>query len=242
MNFVIDIGNTHTKAAWFDKGKLIESLRYKNTEPINYGGLVQKHAAEVAIISAVGRTNLILIRKALEGCQKTIILNHHTAIPLFIKYKTPKTLGYDRIAGAAGARCIFPGRNVLVIDMGTAITIDFVTSNGEYAGGNISPGLITRFRALNTFTAKLPFVEKDNDYPAFGTDTRTAIVAGVQQGIIFELNGYMDEFAAQYPDCEFIITGGDAGFFVPKLKRPIFAEPDLVLTGLNFILDYNSKI
>jgi type III pantothenate kinase len=242
MNLVIDIGNTHTKVAWYENGKLIENFRYKNTEPLNYSGLAQKHAAEMAILSAVGQTKITLIKKALKGCRKTIILNHQTSIPLLIKYKTPKTLGYDRIAAAAGARCIFPGRNVLVIDTGTAITIDFITSNGEYAGGNISPGLITRFKALNTFTAKLPLVEKDNDFPAFGSDTRTAIVAGVQEGIIFELNGYIDKFVNQYPDCEFIITGGDAGFFVPKLKRPIFAEPDLVLTGLNFILDYNSRI
>ena len=106
-------------------------------------------------------------------------------------------------------------------------------------GGNISPGLQTRFRALKEFTAKLSLVAKDSGFPAFGTDTRTAIVAGVQQGIIYELNSYISDFARQYPACEFIITGGDAGFFVSRLNRSVFAIPDLVLKGLNYILEYN---
>jgi type III pantothenate kinase len=100
----------------------------------------------------------------------------------------------------------------------------------------------TRFRALHAFTAKLPLIKHDSDFPRFGTDTRTAIAAGVQQGILFELNGYMDDYAVKYPGCKFIVTGGDAGYFVREFKRDIQALPDLVLTGLNFILEFNVSL
>ncbi len=107
-------------------------------------------------------------------------------------------------------------------------------------GGNISPGLLPGLKSLHDQTARLPLVRKNTDFPDFGTDTQSAITAGVQQGIIFELNGYIQLFESRYPGCKFVITGGDADFFVHKLKKPIFAFPDLVLTGLNYILEFNS--
>jgi type III pantothenate kinase len=127
----------------------------------------------------------------------------------------------------------------MIADMGTAITIDFVSADGKFKGGNISPGMQMRFRALHEFTARLPLVEADPSFPEFGYDTRTALIAGVQQGIIYEINSYIDEFSRAYPACEFILTGGDSAFFVSKLKRSIFAIPELVLKGLNYILEYN---
>jgi type III pantothenate kinase len=241
MNLVIDIGNTHTKVAWFEQGELIDMLRLEESGVIAIKNLINKRPAAKAILSSVTSLDPVITSQLEKEHEKLIILDHHTSLPVYIAYKTPETLGHDRIAAAAGARYIYPGCNVLIMDMGTAITIDFLTSMGEYMGGNISPGLHTRFSALHEHTAKLPLVTRDHVFPAFGTDTRTAIVAGVQQGIIFEINSYMDEFIRLYPDCEFIITGGDASFFVSKLKRPIFALPELVLTGLNYILEYNTS-
>ena len=241
MNLVIDIGNTHTKLAWFEQGELVYMLRHKASELVRIESIVKKRSADKAIVSSVSLLNNHIINELEKENKKLIILDHHTPLPIRISYKTPQTLGHDRIAAAAGARYIYPNRNVLIVDMGTAITIDFITAEGEYLGGNISPGLHTRFRALNEYTAKLPLVSKDDTFPKFGTDTRTAIVAGVQQGIIFEIDSYMDEFARLYKNCEFIITGGDANYFVSKLKRPIFALPELVLTGLNFILEFNAS-
>jgi type III pantothenate kinase len=241
MNLVVDIGNTHTKLAWFDRGEITQSLRFGRQDSVNYPEVFERNAAEMAIISSVGKHAPDLIKYFENNFRKVIFLDHSTPLPFLIRYKTPDTLGHDRIAGCAGARYLFPESHVLVIDLGTAITIDFINASGEFLGGNISPGLYSRFRALNDYTANLPLLESDCSFPHFGSDTRTAIVAGVQQGIVFELNGYMDEYAERYPDCRFIVTGGDANFFVPEIKRVIFVLPELVMTGLNFILEFNTS-
>lgn len=239
MNLVVDIGNTLTKLAWFDQGEITGSLRLEPEELPQFNHIIRERPAEMAIISSVGTSENPFIRELKKEFEKLLILDHNTPLPFRIRYKTPHTLGHDRIAACAGARCIYPDHHVLIMDMGTAITIDFINASGEYLGGNISPGLYTRFRALHDYTAKLPLVEADTTFPAFGTDTRSAIVSGVQQGIVFELNGYMNDFISRYPDCKFIITGGDSNLFVSSLKRPIFAVPELVLKGLNFILEFN---
>ena len=241
MNLVIDIGNTHTKLAWFEQGKLIDMLRHEAGDYTDVISIVNKKPADKAIVSSVGSLVREMITELEKAHKKLIILDHNTPLPICISYGTPETLGHDRIAAAAGARHIYPNRNVLIIDMGTAITIDFLSADGKYLGGNISPGLHTRFRALNEYTAKLPLVVRDVNFPFFGTDTQSAIVAGVQQGIVFEIDRYMEEFALLHSNCEFLITGGDANFFVSKLKRLIFAVPELVLTGLNFILEFNAS-
>lgn len=239
MNLVIDIGNTLTKLAWFEQGVLIDKQTHKEGGPAFVHAMIKKRPADKVIVSSVTLLDQEIIGELETSFEKLIVLDHNTPLPLHISYGTPETLGHDRIGAAAGARYFYPKDNVLIVDMGTAITIDLVTAAGVYVGGNISPGMNTRFRALNAFTAKLPLVASDPGFPEFGIDTRTAIVAGVQQGILFEINGYMNEFSRLYANCEFIITGGDANFFVSKLKRPIFALPELVLTGLNFILEYN---
>lgn len=237
---MVDIGNTFTKIAWFDQGEIVECQRLDRPGPEHLNRIIRNRPAERAILSSVGKAKSAFTYDWARNHKNLIILDHHTPLPIQIEYKTPGTLGQDRIAACAGARQLFPGHPVLIFDLGTAITIDFVTAEGEYLGGNISPGLYTRFRALHSFTVKLPLVEADSAFPAFGTDTRTAIASGVQEGIVFELNGYLDDYAFRYPDCKFIITGGDAGFFVPRLKRTVLFKPELVLNGLNYILEFNS--
>jgi type III pantothenate kinase len=192
------------------------------------------------MVSSVGKNERSLFEDAGKHLKTLIFLDHTLPMPLKISYDTPETLGHDRIAAAAGARKLLPGVPLLIIDLGTAITVDFVSASGEFKGGNISPGLLTRFKSLHDHTARLPYVRKNAGFPDFGTDTQSAIAAGVQQGIIFELNGYIHLFESRYPGCKFVITGGDADFFVHKLKKPIFAFPDLVLAGLNHILEFNS--
>jgi type III pantothenate kinase len=242
MNLVIDIGNSHIKLALFNsKGDLVEGFRRDNNAFPEIISLIEKISAQKAIVSSVGRLESGYRGIFLKRWNEVIFLDKNTNLPIKVVYKTPETLGLDRIAAAAGAHLIFPGFHVLIIDMGTAITIDFLSAHGEFLGGNISPGMQTRFKALNNYTAKLPLVEADNSYPEFGTNTRTAIAAGVQQGIIYEIDRYIDEYERQYPGCKFIITGGDSGFFVSRLKRPIFAQPELVLTGLNSILEFNTS-
>lgn len=239
MNLVVDIGNSQTKLAWFTHGSITDTVRTENGSWDEVTRLIKEKIPSNAIISSVNESVEPFASLLKQLKVPVLLLDHTTRLPFEISYATPHTLGHDRIAAAAGARYVCPYCNVLIFDLGTAITIDFLSSEGRFLGGNISPGLLTRFRALSEYTARLPFVASDPTFPSLGTDTRTAIVAGVQQGIIFELNSYISEYSKLYPACEFIMTGGDSGFFASKLKRPVYHIPDLVLKGLNYILEFN---
>jgi len=240
MNLVLDIGNTQTKAGWFEHGRLAENRRMGTISTRKLSGILSLYPVDKVMVSSVSQPVRDMFRSAGSGLKKLLFLDHTLPLPLKINYRSPETLGHDRIAAAAGAWCIYPLSPILVMDLGTAITIDFLSADGIFMGGNISPGLRTRFRALHEHTARLPLVGEDNGYPEFGNDTQTAIAAGVQQGIIHELNGYISLFESRYPDCRFVVTGGDSGFFAHKLKNIIFSHPDLVLIGLNHILEFNS--
>jgi type III pantothenate kinase len=167
--------------------------------------------------------------------KKLIHFTHKTAIPLKNLYGTPETLGCDRLAAAVGASALFPATNCMIIDCGTAITIDFVGQGGEFLGGNISPGLQTRFNALHTATGKLPLGQFTDAPQAIGTSTDTAIAAGVLQGARYEIEGYIEQNAPS----NIIFTGGDALFFAKHIKSSIFVVFNLILTGLNKVIDYN---
>jgi len=240
MNLVIDIGNSSVKTGCFNKGDLISSAVEDDFTPQKAAELIRRFHARKCIISSVRDHDRPLMEFLQHNIPYLIDLSHTTPVPFRNLYHTPEWLGKDRIAAAAGAYKTFPGTHSLIIDMGTAITIDILTSGGEYMGGNIAPGLMMRFRALHSFTSQLPLLERDEFSVDPGKDTRSAIVNGVQMGILYEITGYMDHFSGQYPGLKVILTGGDADFFADKLKKPIFVIPNLVLCGLNFILDYNA--
>lgn len=167
-----------------------------------------------------------------------LVFGSDTPIPIKIGYKTPQTLGRDRIAGVVGATVQAPGCTVAVIDAGTAITYDLLDNN-TFRGGNISPGIRVRLNSLHDYTSRLPLVSSEGDCPQIGYDTETAIRAGVIWGVVYEIEQYMDCWKAIYPDILFFLTGGDAFLLSTKLKRAIFADKNLVLKGLNRILCYN---
>lgn len=168
-------------------------------------------------------------------------LSHDMPLPIRIGYETPETLGRDRIAAAAGAADQFPGKNVLAIDAGTALTIDLVTADGEFPGGNISPGLRMRFAALHQQTHKLPEILPEESVPLIGTNTRDAILAGVVNGMVYEVDNSINSLKNKYNDLHVILTGGDAAFLSPRLKNAIFVNENLVLNGLSSILRNFSK-
>ena len=240
MNLVIDQGNTVSKLAVFHAGEMIARI----VEPVLNTKILQSIFGEFPEISKGILSSVSMYPDDISGLlnhklNPFIILNSGTPLPIINKYSTKKTLGYDRIADAVGAFSIFPGCNILVIDAGTAITIDLVTAGGEFYGGNISPGIDLRFKALHENTKKLPMVEKNEEYPFLGKTTEKAILAGVLNGITFELDGYIDKLKTQYPDLKIILTGGDTKYFDKKLKNSIFANLNLNLSGLNRILEYN---
>jgi len=167
-------------------------------------------------------------------------LNYKMPLPITLGYETPETLGPDRIALAAGAAAQFPGRNVLAIDAGTALTMELVTAGGHYTGGTISPGLRMRFKALHEHTSRLPETEPGPDVPLIGRNTPDAIRAGVVNGIIHEVDNSINSLKNKYNDLAVILTGGDARYLSGHLENTIFVDENLVLNGLNAILHHYS--
>jgi type III pantothenate kinase len=237
QSIVVDIGNTSIKYGIFEGDTLVEQGHFQGLDELPQKLLHQPY--ENAIIATVaGNSQIIKERLVVHG--KLIELSAQTALPVFNQYKTPETLGVDRIAAAVGANYFFPGRNCLVFDAGTSITHEFITSNGSYQGGGIAPGIAMKFKALHTFTKRLPLIEQVSEtYPLTGQTTQESILSGVLNGTVAELNGIIQQYSAIATDLVVILCGGDAGFFESKLKGRIFVVPELVLIGLHRILIYN---
>ncbi len=239
MELIIDIGNSNAKLAVFDNGKIVEVLRGSNHSLDCLPLLYNKYPITRGIYATV-ITLSNTIRKQLGKLPFSIMqLTKDTPVPITNLYHTPETLGMDRIAAVVGAHDQYPDRNLLVIDAGTAITYEFIDAEGRYHGGNISPGMYTRFKALNICCDKLPLIHKSGEKPEFGYDTETAIRAGVIRGIEFEINGYIAMMQKKYSDLLVFLTGGEDFSFDTNLKNIIFADRFLVLKGLNRILNYN---
>ncbi len=240
MNLIIDIGNTLSKTAVFNEDELVEQHSYDSITPECIDKINSEYpGVKRVIVSSTGKNNPSLMTYIHEKFETTIFLNESTAIPITNLYKTPETLGPDRIATACGANYISPNTTILVIDAGTAITFDYISNHNEFLGGNISPGIHLRFKALSSFTSKLPFLEKRDTYPERGTDTSEAVLAGVLNGIVFEMDKYINHFIDSQPAGKIFLTGGDAKFLEKRIKNRIFVIPELSLIGLNYILNYH---
>ena len=236
-SIVLDIGNTSIKYGIFEGDALIKQGYAASFEELPQS-LFQQTYEHAIVASVAGNTESIKERLSVQG--KLIELSAQTALPVINEYKTPETLGVDRIAAAVGARYFFPNRNCLVFDAGTCITHEFITSEGKYLGGAIAPGLAMKFKTLHTFTKRLPLVEQiSEDYPLTGQTTQESIKSGVLNGTVAELNGIISQYTTLAADLVVILCGGDAGFFESKLKGRIFVIPELVLIGLHRILIYN---
>ncbi|MDR0996008.1 MAG: type III pantothenate kinase [Tannerella sp.] len=244
MNLLIEQGNSATKLAVCegDHPMLVEA--HKRFSPLELEPLFARYGLTRGILSSVVGINEEMADWLRQRLPFFLILEADTPLPppLRIGYRTPVTLGKDRLAAVAGAIAQQPGRDILVIDAGTAITYDLVEASGFYRGGNISPGMSTRFRALHQFTSALPLVEAAPAPPLLGDSTLSAIQAGVAQGIRYEMDGYIRELRESYPDLFIFLTGGHSFYFENKLKNATFADANLVLKGLNRILEYNVEI
>jgi len=240
MNLTIDIGNTRSKIAIFKQNEITESITEKECSVSVLKDLFLKNPEiKSTILSSVKDINPEIIAFLKEKSSYFIDLNKDTPIPIENLYETKTTLGKDRLAAIIGANNIFPNTSVLVVDMGTAITFDFINNKNQYLGGTISLGLEMRFKALNQFTGKLPLLNKKEDYHIIAKTTEDAIISGVQNGIIFETDSYINKLRERYEDLKVILTGGDAIFFDKKLKNAIFVNLNLNFIGLNRILEYN---
>ena len=239
MKIIIDIGNTNVKTAIFEGNEILEIKTSEDISIKDIEFLHKKYPEITTVIASSVRQMPQLISEFLKNNFAFIEFNENTPIPIKNSYKTPKTLGKDRLAGIIGAHYLFPGRNILVIDAGTCLTNDFLNSDGEYKGGSISPGINMRFKALHTFTGKLPLIALENYKELAGVDTKTSILAGVINGIVAETDWFIDSYKINYPNFSTIICGGDGKFLADRLKNATFAVPELVLIGLNEISKYN---
>ena len=167
-------------------------------------------------------------------------LSHLTRLNFTTPVGKPQTIGADRLALCAAAVNLFPGKNNLAIGLGTCITYNFVNKYNEFMGGGISPGMDMRFKSLQAFTAKLPLVREEWNFPLVGYDTATNILSGVIIGMAKEIDGFIEAYAEKYANFNVLLTGGNAPYFVPHLKKQIFADPNLIFKGLYAISEYNN--
>jgi len=243
MNLVIDIGNTRTKFSVFNRGEVLITVPVDEFLPEHIDLLQNEHPdLKKVILSAVKNYSPELKTALQNKFDYFLELETTTPVPIDNCYKTLETLGKDRIAAAVGGFDLYPETNLLIIDAGTAITYDIINKKHQFLGGNISPGIEMRYKALHQFTGKLPLINQQNFDKLFGTTTEEAIRAGVQNGVAFEVDKAIDTFKEFYTNLKVIITGGDADFFDKKLKNSFFVNFNLIALGLNRILEYNEEI
>ena len=238
MNLVVDIGNTFIKVAQFEQGNCRNIERFKDQKLfLKYVSSVSANNVIISSVRDVSFTNEVV-----NLFPDSLLLTTNTHLPIINSYETPETLGNDRLANAVSAFTAFPNQNTLTIDVGTCLKFDFITSNNEYLGGSISPGLTMRFNALHTLTDNLPLIDDVEINQLIGTDTTSSIQVGVYQGIIAEITNMISQYEKKYDKLNIILTGGDLRWFLNvemSQKNSIFADEFHTLKGLNTILNYN---
>ncbi len=242
MDLVVDVGNTFVKIAVFEDDNIIFHQKHSEINASIIFEIKNKFPIKRAIISSV-RNNEAEISAIFKKINISFYwLNHQMKFPFKMDYKTPETLGLDRISAVAGAMALFPNTNLLVVDMGTCVTFDFVDESLTYHGGSIAPGFEMRFKALPHFTHKLPLIKLENQpVKLIGDSTENSIISGIYNGLKYEILGMISAYEQQYNDLKIVLTGGDFKLFDLEVKNRIFADDFLVLRGLQQILILNEK-
>ncbi|TNF25527.1 MAG: type III pantothenate kinase [Bacteroidetes bacterium] len=238
VNLAVDIGNSRIKWARFQDRDVVESGMLPEVDWEGLINLLKHHSADSVTLSSV--VHFPESFAELVHTHNALLVGHQTPVPIKNSYSTPKTLGMDRLCAAIGAKSLFPDNPVLVVDIGTCIKFEFISSDGTYEGGNISPGLRMRFASLHAYTSKLPNLDPERSNGPIGKSTNDALRLGVQQGMLFEIRTMIDTMQTLYPNLKTVATGGDLPFFVNDLKTHIFADLLLVLRGINEIYLHNS--
>jgi len=234
-----DFGNTRLKAAIFENENFSATLALPNDELATIEKLLADHDPQKTILSSVIEHNPGIEKLLAE---KTVFhkISHLTRANFTTPVGKPETIGADRLALSAAAVHFFPGKNNLVIGLGSCITYNFINQYSEFIGGSISPGMEMRFKAMQVFTAKLPLVQKDWNFPVIGYDTKTNLQSGVIAGITYEIDGFIDEYARKYGNFNAVLTGGDTSYFAGQLKNKIFADSNFLFKGLYALSETNN--
>jgi len=239
VNLTIDIGNTRTKVATFEGSDFVAEEKVEDISAQHLRDMVSRCRPErIAYCSVAAEDSDIEVALRDLPCP-VLHVSGQTPAPVEVGYRTPQTLGADRLAAVVGAATLRPNTDLLVIDAGTCITYDLIEGSGLYIGGNISPGVEMRFEALHARTARLPHIIAEGDVPDLGYDTETAIRAGVMRGIGYELQGCIRHWLKRYPRLHIFLTGGDRFAFSEAVRQNLLTDSHLVARGLNRLLQYN---
>lgn len=233
-----DFGNTRLKCAVFSGKEFLKEIVLENDDEKTIENLIEIYKPEKSILSSVINHNPA-IENILKHSTHFHKLDHQSKFPITTPVGKPDTIGADRLALVVAAVSLFPGKNNLVIGLGSAITYNFINKHNEFLGGGISPGMEMRFKSLHEFTAKLPLIKADWNFPLVGYDTRTNILSGVIIGMAKEIDGTIDAYIEKYHNFNVLLSGGDAVYFTRHLKKKIFADPLLIFKGLYAISEYN---
>lgn len=239
VTLCLDFGNTRKKAAVFHDADLKEVINLPDDQESTVRPLLEQHRPHKSILSSVIDHNPAL-ETLLAAQTRFHKLSHQTKVAFTTPVGKPETIGADRLALTAAAVLYYPGKNNLVIGLGTCITYNFINKYREFVGGAISPGLEMRLKSLNYYTAKLPLVKADSNVPLIGYDTATNILSGVVLGMAREIDGFIEAYREKYRNFNAVLTGGDTVYLAPHLKNKIFADPDLLFKGLYAISEVNN--
>lgn len=240
VTLCFDFGNTRLKCGVFKDGELTEVLTLENDDDKTISNLVKAYRPTKTLLSSVINHNPAM-EVILDKETRFHKLNHTSKVTITTPVGKPETIGADRLAMVVAAAAMYPGQNNLVIGLGTAITYNFINKKREFLGGGISPGMEMRFRSLHNFTAKLPLVEKNWNFPLIGYDTRTNILSGVILGMTTEIDGTIDRYNEKYGNLNVLLTGGDSAYFAHHLKNKIFADLNLIFKGLYALSELNNE-
>ncbi|MCW3077969.1 MAG: hypothetical protein JWO32_2578 [Bacteroidetes bacterium] len=238
MNLAVDFGNTRIKAALFEDGKILKDKIYTHVNELMSDASFYSQAKNIVVASVV-EDHATFIENQKKNI-RVLLFKNDTLIPLKNLYQSGGTLGSDRLAASIGSFSLYPNQNVLTIDAGTCIKYNFVNSNNEFIGGAISPGISMRLRAMHHYTQKLPELNPDYNYEKLtGGNTTESILSGAMLGAASEIDEFISRYRLSFENLVVVISGGDSEYLCKQLKNRIFAHPNIVLHGLNSILNYN---
>lgn len=233
-----DFGNTRLKCAVFNNGKIDGLLILEDSTEQTIAAIIKQYQPQKSILSSVIKHDKA-IEKLLAESSQFHLLNYTSKLPITTPVGKPETIGADRLALCSAAVHLHPNQHNLTIGLGSCITYNFTNKFHQFLGGSISPGLHMRFRAMHEYTALLPLVTADHNFPLVGYDTKTNLQSGVILGMAKEIDGIVEAYKEKYAHLNVQLTGGDMTFFIPHIKNKIFADADLLYTGLYAISEIN---
>ncbi len=235
-----DFGNTRRKAAVFEDDRFAGDFLVENDDVATIEKVLEKYRPQKTILSSVIDHNSA-IEELLGSTTRFHKVSHLTRVNFTVPSAKPETIGSDRLALCAAAARFFPGKNNLIVALGSCITYNFMNQYQQFLGGSISPGMEMRFKAMQYYTAKLPLVQKDWNYPLIGYDTKTNMQSGVIAGMVFEIDGFINAYTAKYGNFNAVLTGGDTTYFAGQLKNKIFADHNFLFKGLYALSETNNS-